>query len=244
MNSEFDSYASKILLNEMFDSIQGEGFYQGYPATFVRFQGCTVGCKWCDTKHTWRAMPSRCIPITEVMQKTEEVNSKYASVSPKELTDRIVTRSSGGKRWLVVITGGEPLEQGDALADLLFVLCTHTKGPSLIQIETSGCGVMSRFNNRASYDNKLHFCLSPKVGVGAQDTPLNHLPTTWDSIKLPIEREEDITKFEPYLARHPSAPVYLQPVEGAEGSLQAAKSLARANGWTVSCQLHKYLGLR
>ena len=42
-----------LKINEIFDTIQGEAFYTGTPATFIRLQGCPVGCHWCDTKHTW-----------------------------------------------------------------------------------------------------------------------------------------------------------------------------------------------
>lgn len=40
-------------VNEIFNSVQGEGVLVGTVATFIRLQGCTVGCKWCDTKYTW-----------------------------------------------------------------------------------------------------------------------------------------------------------------------------------------------
>lgn len=44
---------SHYQVNEIFSSVQGEGFWTGKPCTFIRLQGCTVGCPWCDTKYTW-----------------------------------------------------------------------------------------------------------------------------------------------------------------------------------------------
>ena len=40
-------------INEVFESLQGEGAHTGVPSIFIRLQGCPVGCPWCDTKHTW-----------------------------------------------------------------------------------------------------------------------------------------------------------------------------------------------
>jgi 7-carboxy-7-deazaguanine synthase len=40
------------LISEAFVSIQGEGKTQGKPSIFIRFQGCNLRCKWCDTKYS------------------------------------------------------------------------------------------------------------------------------------------------------------------------------------------------
>ena len=38
-------------INEIFYSLQGEGYWTGTPAVFVRFSGCNLKCGFCDTEH-------------------------------------------------------------------------------------------------------------------------------------------------------------------------------------------------
>jgi 7-carboxy-7-deazaguanine synthase len=97
-------------LMEDFYTIQGEGFYQGHAAYFIRLGGCDVGCVWCDVKESWDA-------------------SAHPLIHVDEMTAR--ARQSGTN--LVVVTGGEPVMYD------LFALTASLRNAGLkTNIETSG----------------------------------------------------------------------------------------------------------
>ncbi len=72
-------------LMEEFYTIQGEGYYKGTAAYFIRIGGCDVGCHWCDVKESWNA---KLHPPTRTMEIAENA-LKHSKT--------------------VVVTGGEPL---------------------------------------------------------------------------------------------------------------------------------------
>ena len=72
-------------LMEAFYSLQGEGFYKGTAAYFIRLGGCDVGCHWCDVKESWAAEAHPLVPV-----------------------DTIVTDALAHSKTMI-ITGGEPL---------------------------------------------------------------------------------------------------------------------------------------
>ncbi|MDE6801943.1 MAG: 7-carboxy-7-deazaguanine synthase QueE [Muribaculaceae bacterium] len=44
--------SDSLPINEIFYSLQGEGFHSGTPAVFVRLSGCNLRCPFCDTDHS------------------------------------------------------------------------------------------------------------------------------------------------------------------------------------------------
>ena len=73
-------------LMEKFYSIQGEGYYTGNAAYFLRIGGCDVGCHWCDVKESWDA---KLHPPTKVLD--------------------MILNTLNFPTETVVVTGGEPL---------------------------------------------------------------------------------------------------------------------------------------
>ncbi len=70
-------------INEMFQTLQGEGCFTGVPAIFIRLQGCPVGCAWCDTKHTWDKLADREVSLFSILAKTKE-SDKWGAGSAEE----------------------------------------------------------------------------------------------------------------------------------------------------------------
>ena len=95
-------------INEIFYSLQGEGFWTGTPMVFLRFSGCNLRCPFCDTDH-----------------------SGYREMSAAEIVDAVVR--AGGDCRRVCVTGGEPsLQLDNALVEAL-----HGAG-FRIHVETNG----------------------------------------------------------------------------------------------------------
>jgi organic radical activating enzyme len=96
---------------ETFYSIQGEGATAGLPAVFVRLQGCSVGCRWCDTRYSWDPAAGREVELAALLDEVAAFPCRR-----------------------VVISGGEPLESP------LFMPLAHALGKRgyALEVETSG----------------------------------------------------------------------------------------------------------
>lgn len=73
--------ADTYQVNEIFTSVQGEGHWTGRPATFIRLQGCTVGCEWCDTKYTWKKGGTR-MTVGEIIAKVDTPHAVITGGEP------------------------------------------------------------------------------------------------------------------------------------------------------------------
>lgn len=100
-----------MVINEIFYSLQGEGFLAGNPSIFIRLAGCPLRCKWCDTKYAWDSEAGNDYSIEEIIQTIQQWFCEF-----------------------VVITGGEPMINPD-LPALVQKLKANDKH---ITVETAG----------------------------------------------------------------------------------------------------------
>lgn len=207
-------------------TFQGEGPSTGQRAWFVRLSGCNLTCGWCDTRYTWdwsrfdRAAESRDMTADDVLQ--------WALVEHPRL---------------VVVTGGEPLLQQQALLPVLQGL--HHAGVA-VEIETNGTvapdpaviAVVTRFN------------VSPKLAGSGVTGPRRYkaavlqalLDTGKAVFKFVITGADDVTELAAMQAALGLAPVWVMPegttTEAVLAGMRALAEPALTHGWHLGTRLH------
>ncbi|MFC4294516.1 7-carboxy-7-deazaguanine synthase QueE [Novosphingobium tardum] len=149
---------------EIFTSLQGEGPSAGRPSIFVRLSRCNLACEWCDTAYTWRFSGDN-RPHRDGVAFDRAANQ----VVLDEAAVAALILDMPGDR--LVVTGGEPLLQGTALARLLDLL--HAHRPALhVEVETNGT-VAPHPSLRPLVDQ---FNISPKLAHSGNPASLALLP--------------------------------------------------------------------
>jgi len=99
-----------IALNEVYESIQGEGLLVGLPSLFIRLQGCNLRCPWCDQPEALSFSGSK-VKLSSLMEEIKNFRARHA-----------------------VITGGEPF----AHKELPYLVEALLSEGYSVQIETNG----------------------------------------------------------------------------------------------------------
>ena len=220
----------KYKINELFETIQGEGAFTGQPSIFIRLQGCPVACSWCDTKHTWDINLEDEVNTQAMLGKTEE-SQAWSALSVTDVLAVITEQGYQAKH--IVITGGEP-----AMVDLL-PLCDALEQQGLsCQLETSGT-----FEIKVS--EKCWVTVSPKVNMKGGYKILNSAMLRANEIKHPVATEQHVDDLKALLDEHKitDTQVYLQPISQKDRATALAIKTCIENNWRLSVQVHKYLGI-
>lgn len=162
INPDVNAPASRdkdnLAVTSIFHTIQGEGKFSGHSALFLRLAGCNYGskrghCEFCDTAFS----------LSEATIKP--VGALVAEIVEKLVFDRCN---------LLVITGGEPFRQADALAEFLpklhkAWLATKPASQLTVQFETNGTYPIPQVVNAIAAMVKDHFSYRANEGYHITD---------------------------------------------------------------------------
>lgn len=228
---------------EIFRSVQGEGPAIGRPRTFVRLSGCNLHCVWCDTAYTWNWAGT---PFAHQSSAKFDPSREMIKLSAAETADRIHALPSEG----VVITGGEPLLQTDAVIEMIDALRQHDHR-ALIEIETNGSIVPSD----ALVDRIDYFVVSPKLTHSGNDAAIALKPDALRrfaemnaaSLKFVCKDASDVSAADAIANQYyfPAQRIYIMP-EGTTSETIHARGptlidATIAHGFNYSDRLHIHL---
>lgn len=224
---------------EIFASLQGEGPSTGRPTAFVRLSRCNLSCVWCDTAYTWRFEGDN-RPHKDDLAFDRKANQ--VTLDEAEVAERIA--ALGQDR--LVITGGEPLLQGAALARMVALL-----PETAIEIETNGTvaphpaldPLVSQFN------------VSPKLAHSGNPAELALVPerlAAWAAeprafFKFVVAEQSDVDEVVALAETYAIPPhrIFLMP-EGRDSKTLIARGrwlgdICAAHGFRYSDRLHIHL---
>jgi 7-carboxy-7-deazaguanine synthase len=240
----FLNQSSKLDIQSIFRTVQGEGPFSGQPAIFIRLAGCNLQCPACDTDYT----------------------SQRVLMTIQNIVERVSDLITGHTIRLIVITGGEPLRQDISQLCTMLYQANYT-----VQIETNGTfglpknlqillnNTLNNTLNKEKIINKVpwfNIVCSPKTGK--THPSLNPYIVAW---KYVLSAKSIATDGLPILILGHSAspqvarpnqghqaPVYLQACDDkndADNQLNQAACVQSClkYGYTLQLQIHKYLNI-
>lgn len=207
-------------INEIFYSLQGEGHHEGYPSVFIRFSGCNLSCPFCDTKH------DKGIFMDD---------------------DAIIHAVKLYKADWIVLTGGEPALSIDA--DFIHLLRRATG--KKIAIETNGTVPLPDGIDWITCSPKTGICRPGGLKPGEEPSNpdfANVVIPYANEIKV-VDVGQDLDSYFSLKCKGEDTIMYLQPCyvpdeeEFAKNRLRTVRRVLADPRWTLSVQLHRFLGI-
>jgi 7-carboxy-7-deazaguanine synthase len=211
---DVSSDVETVPINDITSAVQWLGVHTGTPAIFVRTQGCSLRCTFCDVPETWReAKPAAVRSLGEGRSRGQTMRhqvTKWRRMSGDDVTRWCRTNY---RQRHVVVTGGEPAMHAE-----LGRLCEALlDGGYSVQLETSGTYVIS-------VPDPVWVTVSPKIGMGR--VILTAALTRANEIVMPISKAADLVN----LAREvvprisPRCRIYLHPIAAGAAVARAVES--------------------
>ena len=101
-------------INEIFHSLQGEGYNTGIASVFIRFSGCNLQCAFCDTEHQSHTMMSLPEIVDDVMRFPDAPLIVLTGGEPSLYVDEPMLNALHltGKKIAIETNGTRPLPPG------------------------------------------------------------------------------------------------------------------------------------
>ena len=224
---------------EIFASLQGEGVSAGKPCAFVRLSRCNLACEWCDTAYTWRFEGDN-RPHRDGLAFERKANQ--VMLDEADVAARIM--ALGQDR--LVITGGEPLLQGAALARMVALLQGMT-----VEIETNGTvaphPALEPLVSQYNVSPKLKHSGNPvdSAQIPERLVEWSQKPQAW--FKFVVATPDDVSEVVELIETHrlPRERTFVMP-EGTDSETLRTRErwlapLALQNGLRLSDRMHIHL---
>jgi organic radical activating enzyme len=234
------SPAQTYRVKNVFRTVQGEGFWAGRPAVFVRLVGCNM---WSGYEQDRERDAERTGANCPLWCDTDFTKEGSDDLTAERLVERM--KEEGGEIDFCVLTGGEPFLQADAA----LIEALHDAGYQ-VSIETNGTVPIAD----AFWSDEKEQVLSPDWITCSPKLPEDQLQLErFDELKLvvPDYRPSDYKDFAERGIVHgvngeERRVLQVQPEDGPrlEEAKELAVEIATENpDWQVSVQAHKMLGI-
>lgn len=219
----------KMRINDIFYSLQGEGYNTGRAAVFVRFAGCNLRCSFCDTEF-----------------------DSYREMTPDEVVAEVASCGSTLANQplpLVVLTGGEPtLQVDEAFVDLL-----HQHGYE-VAMESNGTRPAPRNLDWLTVSPKT-LPQPPSRSATQGDACPEGLKKgkAADEVKIVFTTKDDVERLLPHLSlllEGGGARLFLQPCDTGDPqrneivTISCIAYIKQHPQWRLSLQTHKLAGFK
>lgn len=223
---------------EIFYSIQGEGKSIGIPSIFIRTSLCNLHCIWCDTDYTWNWLGTRFPHVNDQRPGYRKFDKKewIAHCTPAEVAETVAAFPCRN----IILTGGEPMLQQTALANLMQRL-RQIAPDYRFEVETNGTLLPE-----PAFDAAVNqYNVSPKLENSNNPKKLREKPAAYRffaqsskaNFKFVLAEKPDLDEVLQLTEQYaiPSEKVWLMP----EGNQR--QTLAKRRRWLVDiCKTHGF----